>query len=97
MKVFFNPKTKSVVLYHKKKYYDTRNGGEITIDGKLPVMLPYKRYTLSKPEEFKGRMPNFIPTLKVKVIKVDDKHQLGGNYPRYFWKGFAKIIKSVGI
>lgn len=97
MKVLFNPKTKSVVLYHKGGYYDTRNGGEITIDGKLPLMRPYKRYTLSKPEEIEGRMPKFIPAIKVKVIKADGKCQFGGNYPRYFWKGFAKIIKSIGV
>lgn len=92
MKLLFNPTTKSIVLYSKGKYYDMRNGNEITIKDKLPVMLPYNKYTLSKPEIIEGKLPKL--TSSIKVTNIDGKYQFGGNFPRYFWKGLIKLIKS---
>ena len=91
MKLLFNPRTKSIVLYNKGKYYDMRNGNETVIKGKLPVMRPYDRYTLSKPEVIETKPPvlSFADT-----ATIDGKYQFGGNFPRYFWKGLIKLIKN---
>lgn len=37
-KLFFNPKTKSIVLNRGKKYYDTRNGQIIELENSLPFL-----------------------------------------------------------
>lgn len=90
MKLLFNPSTKSIVLYNKSRYYDMRNGNELIIKGKLPVLRPYFKETISKPE---NKMPklSILKALKITLLHKDGKYQLKGNYPRYFWKGFAKI------
>ena len=97
MKLLFNTKTKSIVLYNKGKYYDMRNGNEMTIEGKLPTMLPYDKYTLSKPETIEGKLPTSLTSIPIDITNIDGKYQFGGYFPRYFWKGFAKLIKSIDI
>lgn len=94
MKLLFNPSTKSIVLYNKGKYYDMRNGNETVIKGKLPAMLPYDRYTLSKPETIENRLPTSLALPFADTTIVDGKCQFGGNFPRYFWKGLIKLIKN---
>ena len=90
MKLLFSPETKSIVLHNKGKYYDMRNGKEVTIKSKLPLLRPYSKQTMSKPED---RIPKLaiLKALKITLLCKDGKFQLKGNYPRYFWKGFTKL------
>lgn len=90
MKLFFNPQTKSIVLYKDGRYFDMRNGNETVIKGRLPLLKPYTEYTLSKLEDINP--PKFLSSINVDVIHINGKCQLGGNYPRYFWKGLMKLI-----
>ena len=90
MKLLFNPKTKSIVLHNKGKYYDMRNGKEITIEGKLPLLRPYSKQTMSKPEDTLFKLA-ILKTLNITLLYRNGKFQLKGNYPRYFWKGFTKL------
>lgn len=71
-----------------------RNGSEMTIEGKLPAMRPYDRYTLSKPETIEGKLPASLTSIKIDITNTDGKYQFGGNFPRYFWKGFAKLVQN---
>lgn len=41
-KLFFNPKTKSIVFNHGKEYYDMRNGQK-TEEGKYPYLKPFDK------------------------------------------------------
>lgn len=95
MKLLFNTSTKSIVLYDKGKYYDMRNGNEVTVEGKLPVMRPYDKYTLSKPEAVDA--PLSLAALGIDITIIDGKCQFGGNYPRYFWKGLVRLIRTTRL
>lgn len=94
MKALFNYPTRSVVLYSKGKYYDARNGNEMSIDSKLPQVQPFDKYTLSKPENVDIPDKSVLESLKITLEFKDGKIQFGGNYPRYFWKGFVTLIKN---
>lgn len=72
-----------------------RNGSEIAVEGKLPAMLPYDRYTLSKIEDINP--PSSLTSINIDTIIVNGKCQFGGNFPRYFWKGLVKLIKTTNL
>lgn len=93
-KLLFNTATRSIVLYYKGKYYDMRNGNQMELEGKLPAMKPYDKYTMSKPEELKAPDTLSLASFPIEVIKEEGLVQFGGNFPRYFWKGFVKLIQS---
>ena len=97
-KLLFNPSTQSIVMEHNKTYYDMRTGSEIENPGKLPKLKPFSEYTKSK---FEKLSPN---TDKIEIGKhsidiiasMEDRnlYQLGGKMPRYFWKGYLKLVRE---
>ena len=97
-KLLFNPVTQSIVMYCGSTYYDMRTGNPISNPGKLPKLKPYSEYTKSKFEVLNPSQESIeIDGHRFDIIQNPDnleEYQLGGNFPRYFWKGCLKLIKD---
>ncbi len=61
-KLFFNPKTKSIVFSHGKKYYDMQNGQEIEYIT-IPYLKPFNTEFRTKWVSFTDEMFNTLTKL----------------------------------
>lgn len=96
--LFFNHKTKTIILSNDGIFYNMQNGEKVEVKRKLPLLKPFNKEYKTKwfPNNYNliNQTITFNEDLNLYIEVQNDMYRLSGKFPYYFLKTFNKLLNN---